>query len=149
MALFELKQDTGSGAAAPWAPPTFKDCVAADIDAAFFEENEHADRHTVDGKDVNVLDPAKHTADIDETTVQVNSGVAVLDVVGVLLDKLTVKSGSTALTRDTDYTASFEQAVQFNTLYSSAVEKLHRTAEADTGSADIGEEETQCEPIST
>ena len=28
-------------------------------------------------------------------------------------------------------------------------EKLHRTAEADTGSADIGEEETQCEPIST
>lgn len=27
--------------------------------------------------------------------------------------------------------------------------KLHRTAEADTGSADIGEEETQCEPIST
>ena len=56
---------------------------------------------------INVLDPAKHTADIAETTVQVNSGVAVLDVVGVLLDKLTVKSGSTALTRDTDYTASF------------------------------------------
>lgn len=28
-------------------------------------------------------------------------------------------------------------------------QKLHRTAEADTGSADIGEEETQCEPIST
>lgn len=28
-------------------------------------------------------------------------------------------------------------------------EKLHRTAEADTGSADVGEEETQCEPIST
>lgn len=27
--------------------------------------------------------------------------------------------------------------------------KLHGTAEADTGSADIGEEETQCEPIST
>lgn len=30
-----------------------------------------------------------------------------------------------------------------------ALPKLHRTAEADTGSADIGEEETQCEPIST
>lgn len=30
-----------------------------------------------------------------------------------------------------------------------AGQKLHRTAEADTGSADIGEEETQCEPIST
>ena len=56
MALFELKQDTGSGAAAPWAPPTFKDCVAADIDAAFFEENEHADRHTVDGKDVLIVE---------------------------------------------------------------------------------------------
>lgn len=55
MALFELKQDTGSGAAAPWAPPTFKGCVAADIDAAFFEENEHADRHTVDGKDVLIV----------------------------------------------------------------------------------------------
>ncbi len=55
MALFELKQDTVSGAAAPWAPPTFKDCVAADIDAAFFEENEHADRHTVDGKDVLIV----------------------------------------------------------------------------------------------
>ena len=55
VALFELKQDTGSGAAAPWAPPTFKDCVAADIDAAFFEENEHADRHTVDGKDVLIV----------------------------------------------------------------------------------------------
>ena len=55
MALFELKQDTGSGAAAPWAPPTFKDCVAADIDTAFFEENEHADRHTVDGKDVLIV----------------------------------------------------------------------------------------------
>ena len=35
MALFELKQNTGSEAAAPWAPPTFKGCVAADIDAAF------------------------------------------------------------------------------------------------------------------
>lgn len=55
MALFELKQDTGSGAAAPWAPPTFKDCVAADIDTAFFEKNEHADRHTVDGKDVLIV----------------------------------------------------------------------------------------------
>ena len=55
MALFELKQDTGSGTAAPWAPPTFKDCVAADICAAFFEENEHADRHTVDGKDVLIV----------------------------------------------------------------------------------------------
>lgn len=55
MALFELKQNTGSEAAAPWAPPTFKGCAAADIDATFFEENEHADRHTVDGKDVLIV----------------------------------------------------------------------------------------------
>lgn len=208
-----------------------------------------------------MLDPAKHTADIAETTVQVNSGVAVLGVVGALLDKLTVKSGSTALTRDTDYTASFNndgtlnivplaggKAASATTLTVSGkkldpskvkaadivggvdaatgketglevvrqiypklsmtpgillaprfsmdatvaaalqaktkiwprllfvlnggrglfccaerltkapqtaifewycVLKLHRTAEADTGSADIGEEETQCEPIST
>ena len=34
---------------------TFKGCMAADIDAAFFEENEHADRHTVDGKDVLIV----------------------------------------------------------------------------------------------
>ena len=40
MALFELKQDTGSEAAAPWAPPTFKDCVAADICAAFLEDDD-------------------------------------------------------------------------------------------------------------
>lgn len=33
--------------------------------------------------------------------------------------------------------------------YMEGKEQLHRTAEADTGSADIREEETQCEPIST
>lgn len=56
---------------------------------------------------INVLDPAKHTATLAETTVQVNSGVAVLDAVGVLLDSLVVKADTAALTRDTDYTASF------------------------------------------
>ena len=54
MALFELKQEySGAEGAAP--PITFKDCAAADIDAAFFEQDEHADWHTVDGKDALVI----------------------------------------------------------------------------------------------
>lgn len=57
---------------------------------------------------VNVLDPAKHTADLASTQVQVNSGVAVLEETGVLLAGLTVKSGSTALTADEDYVATFD-----------------------------------------
>lgn len=36
-------------------PPTFKDCAAADIDTVFFNGNEHADRHIIDGKDVLVV----------------------------------------------------------------------------------------------
>lgn len=56
---------------------------------------------------INVLDPAKHTADIAETTVQVNGGVAVLEEDGVLADKLVVKAGAETLTRDTDYAVSF------------------------------------------
>lgn len=38
-----------------WKRPTFKDCVAADIDLAFFNEDEHADWHDVDGKRVLVV----------------------------------------------------------------------------------------------
>lgn len=38
-----------------WRRPTFKDCVAADIGLAFFNEDEHADMHNVDGKDVLVV----------------------------------------------------------------------------------------------
>lgn len=54
MALFELKQEySGAEGAAP--PLTFKDCAEADIDAAFFEQDEHADWHTVDGKDALVI----------------------------------------------------------------------------------------------
>ena len=54
MALFELKQEySGAEGAAP--PLTVKDCAAADIDAAFFEQDEHADWHTVDGKDALVI----------------------------------------------------------------------------------------------
>ena len=54
MALFELKQDYGPEVK-PFAPPTFKDCVAADIDLTFFEQDEHAELRTVDGKKALVI----------------------------------------------------------------------------------------------
>jgi len=55
MALFELEQEYGSGPAEEWKMPTFKDCAAADIDLTFFDGNEHADLHTVDGKEALVI----------------------------------------------------------------------------------------------
>lgn len=56
---------------------------------------------------INVLDPAKHTDTMDETTVQINSGVAVVEEKGVLLGELKVKSGETELTAEEDYTAAY------------------------------------------
>lgn len=56
---------------------------------------------------INVLDPAKHTADIESTTIQVKAGVAVLDVVGVIPATLDVKKDATALKKDTDYAVAF------------------------------------------
>ena len=55
MALFELDQEFGTGPEEEWKPPTFKDCAAADIDLAFFQENEHAEWHTVDGKKALII----------------------------------------------------------------------------------------------
>ena len=52
---------------------------------------------------INVLDPVKHSTDLTETTVPVNSGVAVVAETGVLPDKLVVKSGDVELAKDTDY----------------------------------------------
>lgn len=57
---------------------------------------------------INVLDPDKHTAELAESTIQVNSGVAVLEQTGVLLKDLTVKGDGTALEADVDYAASFD-----------------------------------------
>ena len=57
---------------------------------------------------INVLDPAKHTANVTEQTVQVNNKVATIEVDGLLLDGLTVKNGATALKAGTDYTAAFD-----------------------------------------
>ena len=57
----------------------------------------------------NVLDPKnkKHITALDETSVQVNDGVAEIDKVGILLEKLVVKKDTTTLTADVDYIASF------------------------------------------
>lgn len=55
MALFELEQDFGSDPETEWKAPTFKECAAADIDLTFFEQDEHADLHTVDEKEALVI----------------------------------------------------------------------------------------------
>ena len=55
MALFELDQEYGTELPKEWKPPTFKDCVAADVDLAFFNGNEHAELHTIDGKEMLVV----------------------------------------------------------------------------------------------
>lgn len=56
---------------------------------------------------INVLDPAKHSADIEETDLEVSDGVAHLDAVGVLPGTLKVMDDETELKRDEDYTTLF------------------------------------------
>lgn len=56
---------------------------------------------------INVLDPAKHAADIASATVQVNAGVGVLDVQGAIPKSLTVKAASANLVYGTDYIVTF------------------------------------------
>ena len=56
---------------------------------------------------INVLDPAKHSAEMEEKTVQINSGVAVVEETGVLLSTLVVKNGEETLTAEEDYTAVY------------------------------------------
>lgn len=58
---------------------------------------------------INVLDPKKHTTDIEDTSIQINNGVAVLDVKGVLTEGLTVKKEATPLEKNKDYTTSFNE----------------------------------------
>lgn len=50
MALFELNQEYSTEADKEWQMPTFKDCVAKDIDLTFFNDNEHAEYHKIDDK---------------------------------------------------------------------------------------------------
>ena len=66
---------------------------------------------------INVLDPAKHKVAITGGTVQVNDGVAVLEETGVLLEGLTVKSGSNTLTAGTDYKLAYENNSKPGTAY--------------------------------
>ena len=64
---------------------------------------------------INVLDPKKHKKALTEATYQVNQMQAVVNKPGVLLDGLTVKggTGSSALTKGTDYTAEFDSTTGF------------------------------------
>lgn len=59
---------------------------------------------------INVLDPAKHNKVLAETEVQVNDLQAVLEEEGIILDGLTVKSGASTLTADTDYSVEFNES---------------------------------------
>ena len=58
---------------------------------------------------INVLDPAKHSANIEEAELEVTDGVAHLDAVGVLPGTLNVMDGETGLERDVDYTTLFNE----------------------------------------
>ncbi len=54
MALFELDQSY-EPPSEEWTPPTFRDCLKADLELAFFNMNEFAEFHNVEGKDVLVV----------------------------------------------------------------------------------------------
>ncbi|MBQ3076795.1 MAG: phage tail sheath family protein [Clostridia bacterium] len=59
---------------------------------------------------INVLDPARHSAEVSETVLAVNGGIATLAVTGILRDSLTVSTETgTALARDTDYITAFAE----------------------------------------
>lgn len=54
MALFELEQHCGDRTE-EWTHPTFKVCAAADIGNVFFNGDEHAETHIIDGKECLVI----------------------------------------------------------------------------------------------
>lgn len=56
---------------------------------------------------VNVLDPTKHKKPVAEVSVTVTNKQAVLDDIGVLLDSVSVKNNTSALTKGTDYITGF------------------------------------------
>ena len=58
---------------------------------------------------INVLDPIKHGADIEETEIPVEKSVAVLKEIGVLPKELVVKKEGTPLEQDVDYTTAFQE----------------------------------------
>lgn len=75
---------------------------------------------------INVLDPAKHTENIEETELEVKDGVALLDLKGVLTGNLTVKATVTRTTpaeeeggeaTTTTEVATLEKDVDYTTLF--------------------------------
>ena len=56
---------------------------------------------------INVLDPGKHRRDMEEISVPVTGGVAVVEQEGLMLKGLVVKNGGTELAVDVDYTAAY------------------------------------------
>ena len=57
---------------------------------------------------VNVLDPAKHIREVEETEIPVVSGKAVLQQSGMMPQSIVVKTEAQTLAVDTDYTLSFD-----------------------------------------
>lgn len=59
---------------------------------------------------INVLDPEVHSTEVTDGTLEINDGQGTLNVNGVLLDSIVVKStdGTSTYTKNTDYTASFD-----------------------------------------
>ena len=57
---------------------------------------------------INVLDPAKHKKDLEETKADVSTLRAVVEVPGILREGLVVKAEEEALVLNTDYTVEYE-----------------------------------------
>ena len=53
--LFDVEQHFGEEPPKEWKRPTFKDCAEADIKLTFFNEDEHAEWHNVDGVDALIV----------------------------------------------------------------------------------------------
>lgn len=66
MALFELEQIFGAEPPEEWKVPTFKECVKDDVDNIFFNIDEFAENHIVDGKEYPIVieeeDVRRHSA---------------------------------------------------------------------------------------
>lgn len=57
---------------------------------------------------INVLDPKKHNKELTETQAQVNDLQAIIEVTGIIVDGLTVKSGAVTLAKGDDYDTEFD-----------------------------------------
>lgn len=57
---------------------------------------------------INVLDPKKHKSTLQETSVPVNTGAAIIEKKGILAEGLVVKNGSSTLEKGKDYVLSYD-----------------------------------------